>query len=194
MNLKDDSTLVRRSVAGNEAALAELYNRYADMLYAFISHLVYDPRIDTADIWHDAWLAAIRSLHTFDHKRCRFFTWLCSIARHKAMDSCRRAARRPAESLSSFSPDRLAALIDDGPLPEEAMASSAVRTSVIEALAALPAEYRRILVARYADGATVQEAAQLAGKSYKAAESLLSRARAAFRLALKKATGETHDG
>jgi DNA-directed RNA polymerase specialized sigma24 family protein len=45
-------------------------------------------------------------------------------------------------------------------------------------------DYRTALVARYADGQSVDNVAQLLGKSYKATESVLSRAREAFRLAL----------
>jgi RNA polymerase sigma-70 factor (ECF subfamily) len=186
--------LIRRALTGQEAALDELYDRYADMLYAFVALLVRDPRTETEDIWQEAWLAAIRSLPVYDSRKSSFFTWLCAIAKHKAADSRRLAARRPAESLSGFPIDRCSDLMDRSPLPQNLLETNAVRTAVIETLAALPGAYRRVLVARYAGESSVEEAAKMEGKSYKAAESLLERARQAFRKAFKKRIGETHAG
>ena len=112
--------------------------------------------------------------------------WLCAIARHKAADHCRRRGRTAAP-LSALPPAELAALVDAGPLPEEVLAQRAVRAQVVAVLGALPAEYRAALVTRYADGHSVDEVARLLGRSYKATESLLARARAAFRAALSRA-------
>jgi DNA-directed RNA polymerase specialized sigma24 family protein len=53
----------------------------------------------------------------------------------------------------------------------------------------LPAQYGRILEWRYADGSSVSEIAARLGVSYKAAESLLSRARYAFRDAFASLAG-----
>ncbi|MDD8025633.1 MAG: sigma-70 family RNA polymerase sigma factor [Acidobacteriota bacterium] len=192
MRKANDRALAGRAAAGQEAALAELYDRYADMLYAFVTQLIRDPRTEADDIWQETWLAAIRSLPAYDSRKSGFFTWLCGIARHKAADSRRSVARRPSEPLSSVSDDRSLSLMDRSPLPESVLESNAVRAAVIEALADLPPGYRRMLVARYADGASVREAAEMEGKSYKAAESCLERARRAFRRALNKKMGEAH--
>ena len=118
------------------------------------------------------------------------FTWLCGIARHKIVDHLRRRGR-DAVVFSEMPPARLAALIDAGPLPEKVLAEKDTRIQVVRVLAALPDNYRRALVVRYADRRSVDEVAQLLGITYKAAESLLARARSAFRTAF--ATTEEHN-
>jgi RNA polymerase sigma-70 factor (ECF subfamily) len=74
------------------------------------------------------------------------------------------------------------------PLPEEVLSQKATCLRVVEVLGQLPPDYRAALSARYADGSSVEEVARLLAKSYKATESLLSRARAAFRAALSGQT------
>jgi DNA-directed RNA polymerase specialized sigma24 family protein len=56
----------------------------------------------------------------------------------------------------------------------------------VEVLWSLPPEYHRLLFARYAEGVAVDVLARRLGRSYKATESLLSRARAALRDRLKE--------
>ena len=193
MNSIDDLTLARRAAAGEESALAALYGRYGDALFAFICHRVGEPGPDAKELWQDTWLAALESLISY-RGQSGFFTWLGGIARHKIADHCRRRRRDPVQLFSNVSAERLATLMDDGPLPEEIVEQGATRTRVVEALAVLPEEYRTALIARYADEGSVDEVAIVLGKSYKATESILSRARAAFRVALVNATGEEHDG
>jgi RNA polymerase sigma-70 factor (ECF subfamily) len=178
-NQEDDLTLARRTAAGDQSALALLYERYADPLFAFICHYLGGSRADAEEIWQDTLLAAIQSMETY-RKQSRFFTWLCGIARHKIADRL-RCRGQPAVVFSEISNKQLAELLEKGPLPEDILARRETRLRVVEALAELPAEYRTALTARYAQQRSVEEVAQLLGKSYKAAESILSRAKAAFR-------------
>lgn len=187
----DDLSLLRRVAAGDPAALQTLYTRYGEPLFAFICHHLDGSRPDAEEVWQDTLLAAIRSLPEY-RGRSRLFTWLCGIARHKIADHLRRRGR-PVAAFSELPSQQLAALMDAGPLPEEILAQKDTRIRVIEALAALPEDYRAALVARYADQRSVDEVAELLGKGYKAAESLLSRARAAFRAAWSSADEDKHD-
>jgi len=178
----DELALAHAAGQGDEAALAALFNRYADPLFAYIYHHSAS-RADAEDVWQESLLAALRALPSF-RGRARLFTWLCSIARHKLVDHLRRGASVPAEVFSELPEGTLAALASDAPLPHEAVAQRATRAAAAQALGLLSREYRVALVARYADECGVDEVARLLGRSYKATESLLSRARAAFRAAL----------
>jgi RNA polymerase sigma-70 factor (ECF subfamily) len=175
----DELTLARRTAAGDQAALQIIYERYADPLFAYICHYLGGARADAEELWQDTLFAALRSIGNY-RGQGRFFKWLCGIARNKIADrfrNCDRATTMFSEASSS----QLASLLDAGPLPEEILARRETRVRVVEALMELPREYRLALTARYVDGQSVEEAAQLLGKSYKATESILSRARAAFR-------------
>jgi RNA polymerase sigma-70 factor (ECF subfamily) len=189
----EDLALARQVAGGDEAALATFYARHADLLFAFISHHLGGPcagapRADVEDLWQDTLLAALHALPSY-RGECRLSTWLCAIARHKVADHFRRQGRERIELFSDLSTSQLSALVSRGPLPEEMVLQRATRVRVVEALALLPDEYRSALIARYADGCSVGEVASALGRTYKAAESLLSRARAAFRADAAGAAG-----
>ena len=183
MEAADDLTLARQVTDGDETALEAFYARYAGPLFAFIYHHIDESHPDAEDVWQEALLAAINALPAY-RGQSRLFTWLCGIARHKIADHLRRQGRAVAEPFSDVPAGQLSTLISSGDLPEEVVARRATRVRVVQALAALPDDYRTALVARYADEQTVSEVARLLGKSYKATESLLSRARVAFQEAL----------
>jgi RNA polymerase sigma-70 factor (ECF subfamily) len=185
----DDLTLAWRAAGGDEKALAVLYDRYADLLFALIYHHLPDSRQDAEEVWQDTWLAAIRSLESY-RGSSRFFTWLVGIARHKIADHFRRRGFSEPELFSNIPESRLAELIDSSPLPEEILLKRIVRRQVVEALAILSEDQRWALMAHYIDERSVEEVADLLGKSYKAAESLLSRARKAFQKAFIQVESE----
>jgi RNA polymerase sigma-70 factor (ECF subfamily) len=127
-------------------------------------------RADQADdLRQETLLAAVGGIEGF-RGEVPLFAWLCGIARHKAADAVRRQRR-------------LAPLDDPGEVADAAAEAGRwqVRERVIETLWALPEEYRAALLCRYVEGEDVETVARRTGRSYKAAESLLSRARRAFR-------------
>jgi len=188
----EDRFLARRAAAGSEIALATLYDRYADPLFAFIIHRLSGNRSDAEDVFQETWLAALGSLRTYRGEN-RLFLWLCGIARHKIADHYPR--REGAGVVGpAISGERLSALLDQAPLPEDFVDHLETRVLVVQAMALLPGEYREALLARYVDGQNVAEIAAQLGRSYKAAESLLARARARLREALTLADQEAPDG
>ena len=180
----NDTILAQRVACGDEEALRILYQRYADPLFAFIYHHLGPARQDAEEVWQTSLLAAIHSLSSFSGDS-RLFTWLCAIARHKISDFRRRKAQ-PADVFSDVPFQHLAQLMASTPLPEEILTQRATRILVVRALATLPDDYRKALLARYIDERPVTEISSILGRSYKATESLLSRARLALRQALER--------
>jgi RNA polymerase sigma-70 factor (ECF subfamily) len=185
IELEDDRALARCVAAGEEEAVAVFYERYADALYAFIYHHLGRSRADAEDVWQETLLAALRSAGSY-RGGSRLFTWLCSIACHKVADHLRRQGRAAADTFSDLPEAHLSRLVAEGPLPQEVVEHQATSVRVVQALGLLSEDYRAALVARYADGLGVGEVARLLGRSYKATESLLSRARAAMQGALAR--------
>jgi len=174
--------LARRAAGGDEGAFNALYERHADPLFAFIYLALAGARPEAEEVWQDTLVAGIRALRGYQGQSS-FFTWLCGIARHNIAHHYRRQ-HRATQNLFLLPPEELSQLIDGGPLPEEILSQRATCLRVVETLGQLPQDYRTALVARYAEGQSVEQVAQLLGKSYKAAESVLSRAREAFRRVL----------
>jgi RNA polymerase sigma-70 factor (ECF subfamily) len=79
-----------------------------------------------------------------------------------------------------------------GPIDHDRPGGDDTSEQVARALADLPSHYEQVLRAKYLDGMSVQAIAQRSGDSPKAVESLLTRARQAFREAYQAA--ELRDG
>jgi len=173
-----DILLARQITAGDQRALERFYELYADALFAFITQRLDGERQDVEDIWQDSLAAALRALPGY-HGDSRLSTWLCASARRKVIDRL-RAQGRNGLGLSTEADPEASLLIDQAPLPEEYVQKQSTRIRVLATLQALPEEYRLALTARYSDGKSTAEVSSLLGKSYKATESLLSRARRAF--------------
>jgi RNA polymerase sigma-70 factor (ECF subfamily) len=102
-------------------------------------------------------------------------TWLCAIGRNKLVDHYRRSGRERQHQV------RLVAGWTDG--QADVWSQRELQAGVQAVLAQLPGEQRIVLVLRYLDQMSVREIASTIGRSEKATESLLSRAREAFRRA-----------
>ncbi|MBN1421879.1 MAG: RNA polymerase sigma factor [Planctomycetes bacterium] len=188
----EDRDLARRIAGGDRTALAALFDRHADLLFAFISARLGMPREEVEEVWQETWLAALRAIGSYAG-RSRLSTWLAAIARNKIADHLRRRGR-DADPFSVVPPEVLASLGDGRPLPDEVAARGATRARVVETLGILPDDYRAALIARYADGCGVEDVAARLGRTYKATESLLARAREAFREAFAGAEGDRSEG
>ncbi|MHC1731372.1 MAG: RNA polymerase sigma factor, partial [Bacteroidales bacterium] len=179
---------------GDELALNEFYTRYADDLFAVLYHQLGGERQSVEDVWQETLLAGLRALPSYQGQS-QLFTWLCAIARRKAADYFRRNGRTFDWVELDASPDEdgpleVRLLAAAAPLPEEMLLKRETKLRVVQTLNQLSPEYRLALVARYAEQQGVDEVARSLGKTYKATESLLSRARCAFQTAFRRLGGD----
>src|SRR5262245_47626143 len=118
-------------------------------------------------------MTALRSMGSFGG-RSSLRTWLFGIARNKAHERLRERGRPQAL------PD-----LEATDLSEEVAQSEETAARVGAALAELPVEYRRALEDKYVRGLSLAEIARRRGRTFKATESLVVRARRAFADALR---------
>jgi RNA polymerase sigma-70 factor, ECF subfamily len=179
-----DRVLVSRMRAGEQRAFDEFFNASASRLAAFVSRRSGLDPASVEDIVQNTLIKAVRNLASY-RGEAALFTWVTEICRHELADARRKAARRPAHD-SLDEPDAVAFPVPQLWVPEhrEPAAEADVqrqRNAVIRALNDLPERYARALEAKYGDGLSVKEVAALFGLTTVAAQSLLARARAAFR-------------
>lgn len=181
----EDRRLVRRMLAGDERAFEEFFDGYFPGLYRFaLARLGCDE--DAAEEVAQATLCkAISKLDTY-RGEARLFTWLCAICRYELFSFRKREKREPVKvSLIEDSPEIRAALESLGTVvgeqPGEALDRKELGRLVQVALDSLPPRYGNALEWKYLDGMSVKEIAGRLEVSPKAAESLLTRAREAFR-------------
>jgi RNA polymerase sigma-70 factor, ECF subfamily len=130
------------------------------------------------DLTQETMLAAVRTSRGPDGPDS-VMPWLYGIARHKLMDHYRKQDRDLRHFGHRVPEDDIPE--GDYALPDLNLESLPVRDAVIETLDALVPRHRAALVLRYFDGCDVPFIASSLGISVDATESLLVRARSAFR-------------
>src|SRR5215213_3124363 len=90
----DDAHLVRSVAAGSEDALAALYDRHADAIYAVASRLTADRQV-AEEVVQETFLALWNRAELFDPATGSLAAWLYTIARNRTVDRLRAAGRRP---------------------------------------------------------------------------------------------------
>ncbi len=179
-----DLRLARRLIAGEEAAFSEFFDGHFSALYRFALARM-DQDADAAEEVVQATLCkAIPKLKTY-RGEASLLTWLCTFCRHEISDHFRRAGshRRQVELIEDH-PEIAAALQSlaaSAAGPEGSLLAREIARLVHVALDQLPPHYAHALEWKYSEGLPVQEIAVRLRLSPKAAESLLTRARDAFR-------------
>ena len=181
-----EAILHQAILRGNEGAWNVLFQRHFGLLYRYVYVRSRKNREMTEDIVQECWLVAVRRIGSFEPERAPFQAWLQGIARNVLLNHRRRRQRlhemeRSTESGAEHgTPRTQAEKIDTAEL-------------VSLALTSLSPAYQEAIAAKYGEGLTVAEMAARSGKSPKAVESLMSRARAAFRREYKQLDDETKD-
>lgn len=180
-----DTALVTRLLRGEDAAFEEFFRCYFPRLYRFaLTRLGHDH--DAAEEVVQATLCrAITVLRTY-RGEAALFTWLCTLCRREMSAHLKRQAREPLAADPKDDPpearaalESLAAVLES--TPEDDLRRKEIAGVVQSILDFLPEGYGDALEWKYALGLPVKEIADRMGLSPKGAESLLTRARQAFR-------------
>lgn len=173
-----DLELAAAVLQKDRKATAEFVALHADSLYSYIRHRLI-PRLDIVDdILQDVFLAAWDNLASF-RGESSLRTWLLSIARHKVEDYYRKRSK-DLEVPGPGAIEALEAEFVDLQL-EERIDEHWLDERVQRTLMALPETYSLILLWRYWEKRSTRDIAAATGKTEKAVERLLARARAAFK-------------
>ena len=171
-----------RIVDGDTEAAEFFFNRHLQTLFEFVHYRVGQDRSVAEDVVQDTMLEAVRCLDRFDG-RSTLHTWLCGIAKNKIREWRRSHSPLSIEDLLEASDGRIDAIlasIDRQPLPEWILERRETQELVGATLSSLPPDYRSVLVGKYIEESSVSALGKELGKSEKATESVLSRARLAF--------------
>lgn len=173
---------MRAIARGEEHAIRSLYCTHADGLFGFIYRRVGQSREDAEEIVQDTFLAALKLADTC-HGESTVFSWLCGLAKLKIVDFYRRGSREkriPAGLMTSLPElEKHLAKTD----PYGAVDASILLERLMEGL--IPDE-QEALIMRYVDGLSLKEIASILGRTERAVDALLDRAKKKQRGQLKR--------
>ena len=190
-----DRELVDRLLRGERTAFDQFFNEYYPKLYRFVRRRMPRDAAGAEDVAQATLCRALESLRGY-RGEAALMTWLCTICRREM------SARWQENRLYADAP----ALAEDDPQIRVALESllaaeqgdpllatdrEQIGQSIRAALDYLPAPYAEILECKYLRDMSIGEIARQMGRSPKATESLLTRARDAFREAFALLPGST---
>jgi RNA polymerase sigma factor (sigma-70 family) len=152
--MNSDDELAEQLRAGDEGALRAAYDRHAGAVL-YLAQRLLGNRADAEDVTQLTFVAAWSGRDTFDPQRGTMLSWLLGIARRKAVDRVRSAARdrRITEAMQSEMPS------DQRHTPERIID----RLIVADELARLPTEQRRTLELAFFDDLSHPQIAAVTG-------------------------------
>lgn len=159
----DDTTLLTRITARNQSALSDLYNRYAQIIYAIAFRSlrsVEDSEEVMLDVFAQVWQIADR----YDATKGRVDTWLFMLARSRTTDRLRKLQCRTS-AIGSIWDIAEIQVPSSGVAPLDAAIISERQKQVIAILAHIPNEQRLVLELSYYKGLSHSEIAQKTGVS-----------------------------
>jgi RNA polymerase sigma factor (sigma-70 family) len=151
-----DEALLGAVARSDEAALAELYDRFGRLAYGLALRVLRDSTL-AEDAVQDAFLNVWRSAKSFQADRAKASTWVLTFVHRRAVDLVRREERRRTE------PEE-AAPVRAGPGADEDVERRSKREVVQDALRQLPVDQRQAIELAYYGGYTQSELAERLGE------------------------------
>ncbi|HKN83947.1 MAG TPA: RNA polymerase sigma factor [Pyrinomonadaceae bacterium] len=183
MGAIDDSELLRSMLAGDEEALALLYQRNQSTIYRFALQMS-GSKVIAEDVTQEVFLFLMREGHLFDPARGSVSAFLFGVARNHVLRRLR------VEQLLSPLDDDAG---QEGPCFLEDLTRAETIEAVRKAILSLPAKYREVVVLCELQDVSYEETAEILGCAIGTVRSRLHRARALLFAKLRPADVEDAD-
>jgi len=160
-SLPADRDLVARAAIGDETAIAQLYDRYAAVLYT-VAYRIVGERADADEVVVEAFAQAWRDAGRFEPGRGSVAGWLTMIARSRALDLVRARSRRDriTGNAAADQPDEPPAMGSWAGNPADSLDRTERRRQVLAALAELSPPQRTAIELAFFEGLSQSEIAE----------------------------------
>jgi RNA polymerase sigma-70 factor (ECF subfamily) len=172
---QQDWMLMQRVGHGEEAAMAELYDRFGGLVFKTARQTM-PSRAEAEDAVQETFIRLWQTADRFDPARAKLVTWVMLIARRHLIDRLRRKGARPEQLGLDPAIDMLGPVTD----PREPAAHADLEI-LRRRVAELP-ELQRVVIERtYLQGFTLREVSEQLGAPLGTVKSALSRGLARLR-------------
>jgi RNA polymerase sigma-70 factor (ECF subfamily) len=173
--MSDDTSVIRRVLAGEVDAFRVLVERYQGLLCGFVRNLTCD-RAEGEDIAQEVFLAAYVNLRSYNSDRSTFSTWLLTIARNRCVNAWKKRRPHATQRLPEAADFRT---------PESVLAQKELQQQLDACLAGLPVEQQTVFVLAEIQGLRHEEIARIEGVRCGTVKSRLNRAKEKLRALLQ---------
>ena len=174
----NESELIRAARRGDEAAFEQLVRLHEKKIYNLCLRMCGDAE-DAAEAAQDTFLALWRGLEGF-REDAALSTWLYRLASNACIDRLRRK-KRTVDGVSLDDEDAHLEVRDRAPTPEQRVEREETQRLVREGLAALPPDYRQVLVLRELEQLSYAEICAVTALELGTVKSRINRARLLLR-------------
>ena len=188
--LRDPDTRLMIGVRDDQpGAFEEMVERYQHRLVAVLHHLVGNAE-EAEDLAQEVFLRVYRARKKY-RARCKFSTWLFTIANNLALNALRSRQRKPVVPLNVRDSGPLGPrpaeqlVIDSGHQPAQRLQQEELAAVIRQALDGLNERQRMAVLLNKFEDMDYAGIAEVMGLTTKAVKSLLCRARSNLRTALQ---------
>ncbi len=173
----EDSELLDRLAADDEAAFRMLVERHIDRAYAIALRIVGNAA-DAEDVVQDTMLKIWSHRGRWQHGRAKFSTWLYRVISNRCIDLRRKPRNENVETVPEVA--------DSQPGAVEVIERNQLNDMLELAMQRLPEQQRVAVILSYHENMSNGEIAQVMDTTIAAVESLLKRGRQQLRQLLRK--------
>lgn len=188
-----DLAIARRIVAGDEQALRSIFDQFFPRLFRFARARLDGDDDAASEVVQKAFCQGVERMKSY-RGEAALYTWFSQICRNVLVDYCRARNREQAHTVRLEDEPQVRAVLEilSAPAasePETGLWRVELCSLIQTTVDALPDHYGDVLEWKYAEGLPLRTIAGRLGIGEKAAESLLGRARDAFRKAFGELAG-----
>ena len=166
----------------NEAAFAEIVNRYEARLRRYITRISSFPEEEVEEILQDVFVSIWKNIRGFD-SRIKLSSWIYRIAHNQTISLFRKFKVRGRDQEAELTPELFLPTNDDFSLEIDAKINAElIQTALLE----LPKKYREVLILRFFEDLSYDEIADILRCPVGTVSTLVARARKKFRSVVEK--------
>lgn len=170
----EDLALIERFQSGDATAFEPLVNKYRDKVYDIAYYYTHDVE-DAYDLSQEVFERAFKALGGF-RRKSSFYTWLYRIAKNAGIDYVRKRSRLQTVPIEEWTYSYESISTESSESPAEEVELEELKRQIARAIDQLPPKQRAVFIMKRQQELSLEEIAQILGRSVGTIKAHLSHA------------------